>query len=74
MQNQGISKSAIMAKLAPLFADEEGLLTLLIGALMISDFDDPEVAFDEGLKAFNGNRVYFNHLLSQVPGRLLPIK
>ena len=44
-------------------ADEEGIIVLLSGSLMISDFDDPDEALDEALKAFNGNRGYFSKLI-----------
>ena len=69
---QEISKKEVKQHLAQLFADPEGILTLLAGGLMISDFDDPEEALDEAIKAFNGNRAYFDRLLEKAPGRLLP--
>jgi len=74
MKTTGISKTQIRTKLAELFADEEGVLTLLVGALMISDFDDPEEAFEEGLKALNGNRAYFNHLIDKTAKRLTSLE
>jgi len=65
-----ISKTKIKEQLALLLKDEEGVLTLLVGGLLISDFDEPDEAFDEGLKALNGNRAYFKQLIEKMELRL----
>jgi len=67
-----ISKTRIKEQLATLLKDEEGVLTLLVGALLISDFDEADEAFDEGLKALNGNRAYFTQLIEKMKHKLQP--
>lgn len=41
---------------------EEGLLTLLTGSLLITDFDDFDEALREAVSVFNSNRGYFSIL------------
>lgn len=70
MPTSRASKSHIKAELKRLLSEPEGVVTLLAGGLMISDFDDPEEALAEALKAFNGNRGYFERLMEKAPKRL----
>ncbi|OGH01036.1 MAG: hypothetical protein A2600_01240 [Candidatus Lambdaproteobacteria bacterium RIFOXYD1_FULL_56_27] len=67
-----LSQAKIRRNLKELFQDPEGMVTLLTGALMISDFDDPKTALEEALKTFNGNRAYFLELQKKLPSRLDP--
>ena len=60
-----ISRTKVKERLKDLLTDEEGVLVLLCGGLMISDFDDPEVALDEAIKAFKGNQSYFRRLMER---------
>lgn len=57
------SKKQIIEQIESLLASEEGIMVLLSGGLMISDFDDPELAYEEALKAFQGNKAYFQRLI-----------
>jgi hypothetical protein len=59
------SKSDIKQKLNQLLASEEGIIILLGGALVISDFDDIDEALEEALKTFNSNRNYFLELIKK---------
>ena len=65
-----VSKPQIKEQLKLLLSDPTGMLVLLAGGLMISDFEDPEEALEEALKAFNGNRAYFDRLMKKAPKRL----
>ncbi|OGG97182.1 MAG: hypothetical protein A2508_09160 [Candidatus Lambdaproteobacteria bacterium RIFOXYD12_FULL_49_8] len=65
-----VSKPQIKEQLKLLLSDPTGVLVLLAGGLMISDFEDPEEALEEALKAFNGNRAYFDRLMKKAPKRL----
>ncbi len=58
-----VSKQLVLTEVTRLLASEEGVLTLLTGALAISDFDSLEMALEEALKAYNGNRSYFRALI-----------
>jgi len=60
-----LSKQKILAEVQRLLSSEEGLVILLTGSLMISDFDQEDVAMKEALSAFNGNRTYFNSLIER---------
>ena len=63
-----ISKKKILQNLSKLLSSEEGIITLLSGALIISDFDDYDTALEEAIKAFNGNIGYFQKLISNAKG------
>ncbi|MDT8448083.1 MAG: hypothetical protein RRB13_14420 [bacterium] len=65
MPSQRASKTRIKEELTRLLADPEGVVTLLAGGLMISDFDNPEEALAEALKAYNANRGYFERLIQK---------
>ena len=64
-----ISRSDIKQKLYQLLSSEEGILILLSGSLVLSDFDDLDEALDEALKAFNSNQQYFHNLIANVSQR-----
>ena len=60
-----VSKQHIKEKLLQLLSTEEGILLLLSGSLVISDFDDPDLAMEEAIKAYNGNRGYFRKIIKK---------
>ena len=64
MQTQ-VSKQHIKEQLQKLLSSEEGILILLSGSLVISDFDDPNLALEEALKTYNGNRGYFRKIIKK---------
>jgi len=64
-----ISRKKLLNNLSKLLSSEEGIITLLSGALVISDFDDYDVALEEAINAFNGNIGYFQKLISNAQKR-----
>lgn len=60
-----LSKQELLKELHRLLSSAEGVVTLLSGSLMISDFDDPDLAIEEALKTFNSNRSYFDRLIER---------
>lgn len=57
-----LSSTLIQKTLHQLMKTEEGLITLLTGSLLITDFDDFDEALKEAVSAFNNNRGYFSSL------------
>ena len=57
-----LSPARIKDRLDKLMQSEEGLLTLLTGSLLITDFDDFDEALREAVSVFNSNRGYFSIL------------
>ena len=47
-----ISKSVVKQKLYQLLSTDEGIIVLLSGSLVLSDFDNIEDAMEEALKTF----------------------
>ena len=45
---------------------EEGLVTLLTGSLLITDFDKFDEALKEAVSAFNSNRGYFSSFIAPI--------
>ncbi|MCP4296236.1 MAG: hypothetical protein GY786_11565 [Proteobacteria bacterium] len=62
---QKFSKQVLKQKLYQLLSSEEGVIVLLGGALVISDFDDIDEALEEALKTFNSNGNYFLELIKR---------
>ncbi len=60
-----IHQNTIQKKLEQLLSSEEGLITILAASLAISDFDDPNIAITEAIKAYNCNQSYFKQIIKK---------
>ncbi len=60
-----IHQKDIKKKLVPLLSSEEGLITVLAASMVISDFDDPNTAIIEAIKAYNSNQNYFKRIIDK---------